>query len=87
MEQITSLTKKELRKIVRELFKHYNKEEIFKDEFHQYFKKKGYTDEQINLLWILIIARSGIVRWGVIPEADQLPPKKIINKPFIELIK
>ena len=87
MEQIESLTKKELRKIVRELFKHYNKEEIFKDEFHQYFKRKGYTDEQINLIWFSIIGKSGMVKWGIQFEANEIPPKKIKSRPFIKLIR
>jgi len=35
------MPKKELRKLVRELFKYYNnKEEVFKDEFIEFFRKK-----------------------------------------------
>jgi len=63
------------------------KREIYKDEFYEYFERKGYTKEQIKLLWFLIIGKSRMVKWGVQFEADEIPPKKIKSKPFIELIR
>ena len=61
--------------------------EVFKDEFIEFFRKKGYNDEEIETLWLLIISRSGIVKLGVLFEGEGLPPKKIINRPFNKLIK
>lgn len=86
-EKIESIDIKKLRKLIRELFKHYGRKEVYEDEFYEYFRNKGFSDEEIERLWIRAISRSGIVKWGVYVEADQLPPKKIKEKTFLELIR
>ena len=85
--RIESMNIKEVRKLIREAFKHYNKKEIYKEEFYNYFKNKGYTQEEIDELWYRAIGESGIVKCGVYFEADELPPKKIIERQFLELIR
>jgi len=86
-KKIESLNIKEIRKLIREAFKHYNRKEIYKDEFYNYFKNKGYTEEEVDDLWLRTIGESKIVKWGIHFEADQLPPKKIIKRQFIKLTK
>ena len=78
---------KELRRLVRAPFKHYGRNVIYEDEFFKYFRDKGWSDEDIERLWIAAIADSGIVKMGVIPEAKEYPPKEIIGRPVLVLTK
>ena len=80
-------TPKELRKLIKKLFKHYRRREVYKDEFYDYFRAKGFTQEEIDELWYRAIGESGIVKCGVYFEADEIPPKKIIERHFLELIR
>jgi len=87
IKDIKSLTRKELRKIVRELFKYYGRDEVYEEEFHEYFKKKGLTDEEIDTLWLMVLGKSGLVKLGLHVVADELPPKRIIRRAFIKLVR
>jgi len=86
-ERIKSMSLKELRKLVRELFKHYGRDEVYKDEFFEYFRNKGFKDEEIKILWVKVIGKSGLVRLSFHIIADELPPKEIKSKAFIKLIR
>ena len=87
IRDVKSLTREELRKMVRELFKHFSRDEVFKDEFFDYFRGKGYSDEEIRILWVRVIGESDMVRWEIHVWADELPPKEIKGRAYIKLIR
>lgn len=67
--------------MVRELFKHYSRDEVYEEEFNEYFKKKGLTDEEIDVLWLMVLGKSGLVKLGLHVEAAGPPPKRLLEKP------
>jgi len=77
---------KSLRELMREPFKHYGKKVLYKEEFFQYFREKGWKEKDIEDLWVMGIARSGIVQWGMIPEIVEFP-SKVEAKTAIRLLE
>lgn len=86
IKDVKSLTRKELRKIVRELFKHFGRDEVYEDEFYDYFRRKGLSDEDIEVLWVRVIGESDLVRWEIHVWADELPLKEVKSRAYIKLI-
>ena len=86
-KDVKTMRLKELRELVKELFAYYGRDEVYEDEFFEYFKNKGFTEEEIDTLWLMVLGKSGLVKLGMHVEADDLPPKKIIRRVFIKLIK
>ena len=85
--KVDPTNKKLLRKIIRLPFKYYRKKILYKEEFFQFFKDQGWSDDEIDELWFLAIAKSGIVNFWFIPEADDFPPKEIRDRMVIELVE
>ena len=80
-----TISLQELKKLVKELFKHYRRRKVYEDEFYNYFKAKGFSEEDIDILWVRVIGESNLIKIGVHLQADKLPPKKVKERPFIEL--
>jgi len=87
IKDIKNMEIKKLRKLVRELFRYYGRDEVYEDEFYEYFRNKGLKDEEIEILWLRVIGESGLVRWEIHVVADELPPKEIKSRPYIKLIR
>ena len=89
VRDVRSLSVRELRRLVRELFRFYGRDRVFRDEFFDYFRCRGFGDDDIELLWYMVIGRSRLVRFGFYVDAadNEIPPRKFIKKAFIRLLK
>ncbi|MCS7365375.1 MAG: hypothetical protein NDF54_08065 [archaeon GB-1867-035] len=76
-----------LQKLVKAPFEYYNKKFLYKEEFFQYYREKGWDERKIKWLWVLAVAKSGIVRLAVTFEADEFPPREIRSRSVLELVK
>ncbi len=76
--------KRKLREIITEVFKHYNRNAIYKEEFYKFFKNKGINEKEIEELWLKALAHE-IIDVGITPITDPNNPLNIkeIKKVFI----
>ena len=77
---------RKLKKLIQEVFKHYNERIIYEEEFEEYFLKKGMTREEVNELWSKAHSK-GLIEIGVIPEADPNNPLNITGRKIIFELK
>lgn len=70
------LKKKEIEKLIKEVFNRYGKNRIFEEEFIQYFKQKEMTPKEIDQLWsdalFFNLIKVGV--WTIRNESNPLEP-------------
>ena len=85
-KKINLKDKRKLRKLVEEPFRFYGEKVIYEEEFFEYFRRHGWSEDDIERLWVFAVGE-GIVRFGVSPEADEFPPRKIRGRVILELVE
>jgi len=81
---IEKINKKTLKKIIKRVFEHFNRNIVYKDEFYEYFREKGLNNDEIDELWIKVITELKKIEWGVHFFSNDFPPKNIKRRPYIK---
>ena len=78
------MKKRELERMIKEVFKYYGKNLLTEDEFFEYFMKKGMNKDEIEELWSSAHTE-GLIDVGLISIFDEENPLKTKDKIAFEL--
>ena len=78
--------KSELRKLLEEAFEHYKQQTLYKEEIHQYFKEKGWKENEIDEI-VKDALRYHILEMGVAPIPDPEKPLEKIEDKIVYTLK
>lgn len=78
------MKKKEIEKLIKEVFNHYGKNRIFEEEFIQYFKQKEMTPKEIDQLWSDALFFN-LIKVGVWTIRNESNPPEPLTKIVFEL--
>jgi len=80
------MRKKELKKLIDEVFKFYGRRALIEDDFYGYFLERGFSREEIEDLWMDAMAED-LIEVGVTPILDPENPYEIVGKKFVFELK